>query len=67
MARKRSMPVEQEHLNLIFPSSLVADLDAWAAELEAQTFGIVSRSSLIRGILSKAVEEHKASRKARKK
>lgn len=67
MARKRSMPEAQEHLNLIFPSALVEDLDAWATELEAQTFGTVSRSSLIRGILSKAVEEHKASRKQRKK
>lgn len=43
------------------PATLADDLDRWVEELRAANIGMaISRADLIRNILIKAVEEHRA-------
>lgn len=43
--------------------SLVAELDAWALELNRTSFGRVTRSSLAERIIAKALKERKEAKR----
>lgn len=64
MAQRRKLE-DSEHLHMIFPASLVADLDAWVDRLRKEG-GIgrsgITRSDLIRDLLTQAVAAQKPKR-----
>jgi hypothetical protein len=67
MAGRPKKLTSPKALHIFIPEDTIAGLDAWVAESQATLTGGsgISRASLIRDLLRKAVEDHVAEKKKR--